>query len=182
MQVMDLATRNVVSCRADDPLSRAAQLMWDHDIGCVPVVDDRGGVIGMVTDRDIAMAALTQGRALADIPTAIAMARNVVWCTPREEVRCVEQRMAAHQVRRVPVVDDDGDLVGILSLADLARVRDRDAAVALLADIAAPRGAPAAAAPAMPAPQPPALSPRLASGTCPPPLATTQALPVDRHP
>jgi CBS domain-containing protein len=178
MQVIDLATRSVVSCRADDRLSLAAQLMWDHDIGCVPVVDERGGVVGMVTDRDVAMAALTQGRALADIPTATAMARDVVWCTPREDVRCVELRMAAHHVRRVPVVDDDGDLVGILTLADLARVRDRDAAVALLADIGAPRGATAAAAPAMPAP----LSPRLATGTCPPPVATVRSLAVDRHP
>jgi CBS domain-containing protein len=178
MQVMSLATRDVTSCRADDSLARAAQIMWDHDAGCVPVVDERGGLVGMITDRDIAMAALTQRRALAEIATATAMARNVVWCTPREDVRSVEQRMATHQVRRVPVVDDDGFLVGILSLADLARAYEGDAVVALLADIGAARRASESAPPAMPAPRP--APPRFAAGTRPPPLATAST-PLAHH-
>ena len=129
MHVAELMTTRVVSCTEHDDLSRAAQLLWDHDLGCVPVVDAHGRVVGVVTDRDICMAGYTQGRPLSDIPVAVAMARDVVCCTEREDVVAVERRMAARQVRRLPVVDDDGDLMGIVSLADLAKASARGAPV-----------------------------------------------------
>jgi CBS domain-containing protein len=145
MTISELMTHDVATCRRDDSLARAAQIMWERDVGCIPVVDERNAVVGVLTDRDVTMACLFQGRPPADIPVADTMTRALVWCTPRETVRAVEHRMAEHRVRRMLVVDDDGCLVGLVSLADLARDFARgggvgDGGVAgLLADVGAPR-------------------------------------------
>jgi CBS domain-containing protein len=129
MRVADLMITNVVSCSAGEALSCAAQRMWDRDLGWLPVVDARQRVVGVVTDRDICMAAFTQGRRLTDIPVSAAMARQVASCTEREDILPVERRMAARQVRRMPVVDDDDVLIGAIALADLARAFGQRGAV-----------------------------------------------------
>ena len=121
MKVEDLMTRNVVSCGPGDPLRRAAQIMWDRDCGCVPVVDAYGCVVGIVTDRDACMAAYTTGRRLEDINVAEAMSRNVHLSRPGEALEAAERRMREVQVRRLPVVDAGQRLVGLLSLIDIAR-------------------------------------------------------------
>src|SRR5688500_1982341 len=76
MRVAELMTTAVVSCGPQDTLARAAQMMWDRDIGCVAVADEARRVIGMITDRDICMAALIQGRALDAIAVDTAMAHH----------------------------------------------------------------------------------------------------------
>ena len=119
LQVKDLMTTAVRSCHPDDTLERAAQLMWEGDVGCVPVLDAEAHVIGMVTDRDVCMAAYTQGTDLASRSVACAMSKQVFSCTPNDSVALAEERMRAVQVRRLPVVED-GRLVGLLSLNDLA--------------------------------------------------------------
>jgi CBS-domain-containing membrane protein len=95
--------------------------MWENDCGCVPVVDAAGRVVGMLTDRDVCMAAYTQGRPLAEIPVSSAMSRSVVACGPDDTIATAEQRMRQHRVRRLAVVDDEGRIAGILSLSDIAR-------------------------------------------------------------
>jgi CBS domain-containing protein len=100
--------------------------MWEADIGCVPVVDGDGGVIGMLTDRDICMAAYTQGRPLADIPVASAMSKQVYSCRPSDAVAVALKVMETTQVHRLPVVDQHDQLVGLLSLADIAREAQRE--------------------------------------------------------
>jgi len=87
----------------------------------VPVVDQDGVVVAMLTDRDVCMAAFTQGRALGDIRISSAMSKSVWTCRPEDDVKLAEERMRHHRVRRLPVVDAEGRLVGILSLSDLAR-------------------------------------------------------------
>lgn len=121
MRVNQLMTRMVQTCAANDDLNKAADIMWSNDCGCVPVVDGENHVVGMITDRDVAMAAYTQGRPLASIPIEVAMAHDVKWCKEDEDIAVAEGVMRANQIRRVPVVDDDGHLVGMLSLNDLAR-------------------------------------------------------------
>jgi CBS domain-containing protein len=121
MKISDLMTRTVQVCRATDTLDRAAALMWDHDIGSVPVIDEHGRVIGMVTDRDACMAAYTCGGALCDIPVEVAMARHVVTCGADDSDTAVAEMMAKHKIRRVPVVDEAHRPVGMVSLNDLAR-------------------------------------------------------------
>jgi len=113
--------RDLATCRPEDRLERAVQLMWDRDIGCVLVTDRDGKLVGIVTDRDACMAAYTQGLPLAGAVVSSAMARCVWTCSPTSAARDVEQIMRRHQIRRVPVVDASGRPVGIVTLNDLAR-------------------------------------------------------------
>lgn len=129
MKVEQLMTRNVQTCRASDGLERAAQLMWEHDCGVVPVMADGNGaarVVGMLTDRDICMAAYTQGRRLEDIPVASAMSREVFSCRPTDALAVALKVMQTNRVHRLPVVDQDDRVVGLLSLADVAREAERE--------------------------------------------------------
>lgn len=121
MNASDLMTTAVQSCRADDNLQRAMQIMWDHDCGVVPVVDRHNQVIGMITDRDVAVAAYTQGLALWQIPVSTAMAKQVHGVRDTDSLDMVEDLMRRVRVRRVPVLDGQGKLRGIISLNDLAR-------------------------------------------------------------
>jgi len=121
MKVSSLIQRNVISCTIHDDLHRAAQLMWDHDIGCLPVIDELGHVAGMITDRDICMAAYTQGLPLRSLPVTLAMAKHVFACNANDELDAVERTMSEHQIRRMPVIDDQGHPVGIISINDIAR-------------------------------------------------------------
>ena len=120
MKISQMMTRNVKHCRPTDNLAHAARLMWDHDIGALPVVDEHGQVIGMVTDRDACMAAYTRGQPLDQIPVSVAMTTHVVTCQPDDAEVSVAKLMAKNKVRRVPVVDDQQRPIGLVSLNDLA--------------------------------------------------------------
>jgi CBS-domain-containing membrane protein len=121
MNVFEIMTRRVFSCRPGDTLATAAGLMWDHDVGCLPVLEDGGQVVGIITDRDICMAAFTRGTCLQDISISSVMSRNLHTCAPEQSVAKAEEVMRLDRIRRTPVVDARGHLLGILSLADLAR-------------------------------------------------------------
>lgn len=109
-----------VSCAPTDSLNRAAQIMWDVDCGAVPVLDEGGGIRGMLTDRDICMAAYTRGQPLAAMSVESAMSTPVYSCAPEDSLGHAARLMAEKQVHRLPVVEA-GKLVGILALADIAR-------------------------------------------------------------
>jgi CBS domain-containing protein len=128
MEIKQVMTAQVRACRIDETLNCAAQLMWENDCGCIPVIesDGTGAVVGMITDRDICIAAYTQGKPLFEIPVATAMARSVISCHPDDDVSRVEALMRANRVRRIPVVDERGRLKGIVSLNDLAREAERE--------------------------------------------------------
>jgi CBS domain-containing protein len=114
-------TRPAVTCRATDNLDAAARLMWEGDCGFVPVVDDHDSLVGIITDRDICMAAYTRGQTLREIPVEAAMAGKVFSCHPHDSVESVEELMGEKQVRRVPITDDDNHPIGVVSLNDIAR-------------------------------------------------------------
>ena len=152
MKISQIMRTDVEVCAIDDNLASAASRMWDCDLGCLPVVDDAGQVVGMVTDRDICMAALTRGQALHEIPVPVAMAKEVLSCPPDATLVEAEEVMRSGQVRRLPVVDSEGCLVGIVSLNDLALLAEREVGrknrdlsaqeiTATLAAISAPRQA-----------------------------------------
>jgi CBS domain-containing protein len=126
MKIGQIMKADVEVSGLDDNLASAASRMWDCDIGCLPVVDAAGAVVGMVTDRDICMAALTRGQPLRDIPVSVAMAKEVLSCPPDATLIEAEEIMRAGQVRRLPVIDSDGCLVGIVSLNDLARLAEHE--------------------------------------------------------
>lgn len=129
MRVEQLMSKQVYWCRPEDTLDRAAQLMWDHDCGALPVCTGNGEtrVSGMITDRDICMSALFQGRPLHEIRVSEAMTRESRVCRPEDAAADAERTMRSAQVRRLPVVSASGDLVGIISLADIAREAAREA-------------------------------------------------------
>jgi CBS domain-containing protein len=121
MRIQEVMSNAIATCRPNESLNRAAQIMWEHDCGSVPVVDEELRVVGMITDRDVCMAAYTQGRALSEIPVASACAQVVVSCRLSDTIHTVENLMRAAQIRRLPVIDEHGKLCGVVSLADLAR-------------------------------------------------------------
>ncbi len=125
MKVSELMTREVRTCDRHDSLNRAAQLMWENDCGSVPIVDSELKVIGMLTDRDICMAAYTQGVALARISVGSVMSCDVSVCAESDNITSAAERMRERQIRRLPVVDQAQRLVGILSMSDIAREADR---------------------------------------------------------
>jgi CBS-domain-containing membrane protein len=120
MEVKKMMVRDVKTCRAHDSLNVAAQIMWDHACGCVPVVDEQRRPVGFLTDRDICMAAYIQGGSLQALRIETAMARNVIFCHADDEIADAARIMRENGVRRLPVVDKDGCLLGLLSLDDLA--------------------------------------------------------------
>jgi CBS domain-containing protein len=124
MKVEQLMTRTVRTCSPDDSLSCAAEIMWNHDCGCVPVVLEGDGdpqLVAMITDRDVCMAAWTQGRPLCEIPVRTAMSHTVCSVGPHEPVEVALKILATNQLHRLPVLDAAGRLVGIVALADIAR-------------------------------------------------------------
>lgn len=121
MNVADLMTREVRSCRANDSVQSAARIMWENDCGAVPIVDGDERVIGMITDRDACMAAYTQGQPLWNIVISSAMSDQVHVVREADPIDVVETLMRNARVRRAPVVDGNGRLRGIVSMSDLAR-------------------------------------------------------------
>jgi CBS domain-containing protein len=120
--VGSIMTRNVVSCSGNDTLHRAAQIMWDRDCGAVPVVDAEGRAVGLVTDRDLCMAAYTRARPLSAISVSSLLSGKLHTCAASTSLDEAVARMRGQRIRRLVVVDPkDQRLVGMLSLADLAR-------------------------------------------------------------
>jgi CBS domain-containing protein len=119
MIVESVMTRDVKTCTTTDTLHRAANLMWEADCGVIPVVDEAGRLRGVVTDRDVCMAAYTQGKPPHDIPVEGVMSKLLFTLAPSDSVATAVQLFKTRHVRRAPVVDGVGALVGILSLSDL---------------------------------------------------------------
>ncbi len=121
MRVKQIMTPDPACCTPDSTAREAATLMRDHDCGSIPVVGDLKGkrLVGTVTDRDLAIRGLAEGRG-PDTPVRDLMTSDPVTCVPEDEVEDVRQVMVQALVRRVPVVDDDGAIVGIVAQADLA--------------------------------------------------------------
>lgn len=119
MKVKDLMTADAKACLPSSSLAEAAWLMWENDCGVVPVVTEEGKVCGLITDRDICMAATTQGRAPSNIAVEEIVSGDVFACQPGDDVHDALKAMREHKVMRLPVVAEDGSLEGILSMNDV---------------------------------------------------------------
>lgn len=143
MKIQDIMTRDPSVVTPDTPVREAALLMKEEDVGIVPVVDgeDSRQLVGVVTDRDIALRIVAEGRD-ADAAVRDVMSReSLATCRPDEDVDEAMDRMAAEQVRRIPIVDDRGALVGIVSQADVVRrANDDDKAERTVERISQPGG------------------------------------------
>ncbi len=123
MKAQEIMTKNPSTVTPDTKLTEAARLMKDEDIGIVPVVEANGSkkLVGVVTDRDIAIRHVAAGHDSNDCPVREAMSSRLVTARPDDDIDAVMETMGREQVRRIPVVDERGDIVGILAQADLAR-------------------------------------------------------------
>lgn len=121
MRADELMTTPAITCRADEMLDEAARKMWDYDCGVLAIVNDEGLLVGMLTDRDICMGALTNGSALYRVPIHVAMSRTAYAVTPDASIKEVELLMTNQQIRRVPVVDAAQKPIGMISVNDLVR-------------------------------------------------------------
>jgi CBS-domain-containing membrane protein len=121
MTINDVMAHSVVTCPIGDTMENAARLMWEFDCGMIPIVQDDGRLAGVVTDRDICMAAYTQGRPLRTIPIASGMAHRPIAAHADDAIEDAENLFRDNQIRRLPVLDADGRPVGVLSLSDIVR-------------------------------------------------------------
>ncbi len=136
------------TCTSRDPLDGVARVMWEHDCGVVPVVDAEAKLVGMVTDRDLCMAAWTRGCALHELVVETAMTKKVASCRASDTLADAARAMKKARVRRLPVLDRADKLVGILSINDLVRAWatherggiEADTLAESLSEICAPRG------------------------------------------
>lgn len=121
MKAREIMTKyEVWACANTDDCRRAAQLMAEHDIGSIPVLDDQGRLEGIVTDRDICLRIVAEGRRF-ETPVLEVMTKPVYACPPDAELKEIETLMEEHKVRRLPVVDAERRLEGFISIGDLAK-------------------------------------------------------------
>ena len=123
-QVRDVMTGNPTTCEPTATLVDAAKVMAREDVGPVPIVEG-GKLVGLVTDRDIIVRAVAEGRDVTSTTVRDVASKDLVTVTPDEDLDRALQLMAQHQVRRIPVVDGDR-VVGIVSQADVARAADEE--------------------------------------------------------
>lgn len=124
MKISEVMTRSPRACRDTDTLDCAAQVMWEQDCGFVPVLNEKGVVVGTVTDRDLCMAVWTQGKLLRQLQLAQVASHPVFTVNETDSIEAAELLMLRKQIRRLPVLDVEGKVVGVLSLSDLARRLD----------------------------------------------------------
>jgi len=139
MKVRDIMTATVDSIRSADSISYAAQRMAEDDMGALPVLSE-GRLAGIVTDRDIAVRGVAAGIS-TQAPVSRVMSENVATCTPDDSIETALALMSREQIRRMPVCDLDDEVIGIVTLADLAkRDPDKREVTETLVDICEPSG------------------------------------------
>lgn len=144
MQVREIMTCDLVCCDENTSLQEAARLMADYDCGMLPVTR-RGGapgsggghVLGVITDRDIACRGIAQGKS-PQSPVRECMTGSVIFVKDNESLERALEQMEEHQIRRVPVVGDDGCYCGIVSQADIARCAGEHDTAELLREVSQP--------------------------------------------
>jgi CBS domain-containing protein len=119
MKVKEIMTQAAVCCRPETNVGRAVELLWERNVGMLPVVDGSGKLMGIVTDRDLCIAMGTRNRLPGDLTVGEIAIQKVFTCKPDDDVHEALSIMSAKQIRRLPVVNREGVPVGILSLDDL---------------------------------------------------------------
>jgi CBS domain-containing protein len=122
MEIQSIMTRRVAAVAPGERLAKAARLMREEDVGCVLVLNDDRQAVGIVTDRDIVLRTLARGRDPAQVRVEEIMSRDPVTARTHEPVLITARRMAQEAVRRLPVVDEAGHVVGLISVDDLLTV------------------------------------------------------------
>ena len=140
MNVKELMTSDPACCTKETSLQEVARLMVRCDCGEIPVIEGNGRKrpVGVVTDRDIVCRAVAEGRNPASMQAGEVMTSPAVCVKETDDVGAVERMMATHQIRRVPVVNENGDICGIVSVADIARRDSRKDTGQVVREVSAP--------------------------------------------
>jgi CBS domain-containing protein len=139
MLVKDVMTKDPACCTPETTLREAAQMLADHDCGALPVLDSQGVPQGVITDRDIALRAVAQGQG-PDTPVSRVMSGSVITVTPESSLEECCDQMEEKQIRRIIVVDGDGNCCGIVAQADVALHTSPAAVAEVLRDVSQPSG------------------------------------------
>ncbi len=119
MKVKKLMTAEVEFCHSEDDLSKAAAIMWRRDCGVVPVIDGDMRVVGMITDRDITIAVCSRNQKPSAIKIGEVTNGKIISCSADDNIKDVLKKMRKNQLKRLPVVSQNGALIGILSITDI---------------------------------------------------------------
>lgn len=119
MKVQDLMTTSPTACTLTNTLADVGGMMWHNDCGILPVVAEGGKVVGVITDRDVCMAAVMTGRQLANIAVEDVISGKIFFCRADDDVRTALTTMKENRIRRLPVVDEYNRLEGIVSMNDI---------------------------------------------------------------
>jgi CBS domain-containing protein len=135
----DIMTEQPVCCTPDQTAQHAAQLMKEQSVGSLPVCEDGNRLAGIVTDRDITLKVVAEGRDPRNTPIRDVMTTEVFTCGPQDSLEDALQTMRKQQVRRIPIVDQDRRVVGIIAQADIAtRLRAPDKTAEVVTEISRP--------------------------------------------
>jgi CBS domain-containing protein len=143
VRIQEVMTKDPACCGSDTPLRDVARLMVQHDCGEIPVIDNDQSrrPVGVITDRDIVVRALAEGRNPMELTAGDCMTSAVITVTSDKSIEECCELMEQHQIRRVPVVDAQGCCCGIVSQADLARRVSERAAGEVVKDVSKPKTA-----------------------------------------
>ena len=141
MTVASVMTKNPACCTPDTSLTEVARLMVEHDCGEIPVVEDKTGrkIAGVITDRDIATRIVAKGRNSAEACASDCMTTPCITVTPDTSMEDCCNVMESNKIRRVPVVDDNGGVVGIVSLADIVACASPSTTAAVVKEVSTDR-------------------------------------------
>jgi CBS domain-containing protein len=134
----DVMTKDLVWCLRDESVVNAAKLMKSQNIGSIPVIQNESTrtLVGIVTDRDLALQVVAEGHDPKTVQVKDVMSRAIVTCYPEDDVHLALKAMAEHQLRRIPVVDYENRVVGIIAQADIAtRINEPEKTAAVVKEI-----------------------------------------------
>ncbi len=127
MEVQELMTKEVKTCKRGSNLAEVANILWEGDCGALPVMDNDDKVVGMISDRDICFAVATKGRLASEITAGeLIGGRPLYTCSPEDDIQTALSAMQQQQVRRIPVVNSNGRIEGILSISDVVLAASAD--------------------------------------------------------
>jgi len=128
MKVKDAMKTDVGFCSAEDSLMKAAEMMRSRDCGVVPIVDADKKVVGILTDRDLCLAVVARNRKASDVTCGELIGGEVIVCAPEDKLEDALKKMRKHQIKRLAAVGENGEIVGILTVADimLAVLKDKN--------------------------------------------------------
>ena len=121
MKVKECMCNKVFSCTPSTTVYDAAKIMQTNHVGCVPVCDNENCMVGVITDRDLVLRCIASDKNVKETPVSEIMTTKVWTCKPEDEMTNAQSKMGSEQIRRLPVVDNDGKVIGMLTLGDLAK-------------------------------------------------------------